>query len=46
MDLAGENQHGFKKESSTCIAGLAIQSYLARAIDQGNILHEHHVTLA
>ena len=36
VDLTGENQHGFKTGRSTLTAGMAIQSPLARAIDQGN----------
>ena len=35
MDLTGINQHGLKKDRSTTTAGQAIQSALARALDQG-----------
>ena len=34
FDLTGESQHGFKAERSTITAALAIQSVIARAIDQ------------
>ena len=36
VDLTGTDQHGFKKGKSTLTAGLAIQTALAKALDQGN----------
>ena len=36
VDLTGVDQHGFKKGKSTLTAGLAIQTALAKALDQGN----------
>ena len=36
VDLTNESQHGFKKLKSTTTAGLAIQSALARALNQGH----------
>ena len=36
IDLTNEAQHGFKKSKSTTTAGLAIQSALSRALDQGH----------
>ena len=36
VNLMLESQHGFKRSKSTTTAGLAIQSALARALDQGN----------
>ena len=35
VDLTGENQHGFKNNRSTSTTGMAIQSTLARALEQG-----------
>ena len=35
VDITGTNQHGFKRGRSTTTAGLAIQSALARALDEG-----------
>ena len=35
VDLTNINQHGFKKQRSTTSAGQAIQSALARALDEG-----------
>ena len=35
VDLTNENQHGFKRGKSITMAGLAIQSALARALDLG-----------
>ena len=40
VDLTGENQHGFKRKRSTKTAGMAIQSELARALDQGKICND------
>ena len=35
VDLTGEHQHGFKRGRSTTTAGLAVQSALARALNDG-----------
>ena len=35
VNLTNPNQHGFKRQRSTTTAGLAIQSALARALDEG-----------
>ena len=38
VDLTGDSQHRLKKGRSTLTSGLAIQSALAKALDQGNFV--------
>ena len=38
VNLAGEGQHGFQKSKSTVTAGLALQSLIARALEDDNFV--------
>ena len=37
INITGENQHGFKKDKSTSMLGIHIQSLIARALDEDTI---------
>ena len=45
-DLTGNGQHGFKKGRGTCSAGLALQSLVARALDDDNYVSMASIDLS